>query len=475
MEEKALYFECASGISGDMAAGALIDLGADREALGRALASIPDPSFRVGIETVTRASIAATDFSVQLDEEHETRDHDMEYLYGHLHHAPAASPVDERHDPHHGHGHEHAGHDHEHGHEHDPGQHDPDHEHGPAHRHLSDIYGILDQVDMTDSARTLAKLIFRIVAESEAKAHAQDVENVHFHEVGAIDSIVDIVAVSVCFDSLGIRRVIVPALTEGTGTVRSQHGILPVPVPSVVNICSACGLTLQPSHMQGEFVTPTGAAIAGALKTDDALPPRYQIEKIGIGAGKREYPTANILRVMLLRVPVQEKQPRSSEGASGSGQPPFPEPENAVWTLETNVDDSTGEQLGFVLEELLRAGAREAYFTPIYMKKNRPGTLLTVLCDAEKIPAMEALLFRHTTTIGIRRYPVWRTALPRRIERVDTPYGSIRVKISEYLGTLRFAPEYDDVAQAARTSRTEFGRVYAAAKDRAEESFGQDE
>ena len=274
---KTLYLECNSGISGDMTVAALLDLGADKDVLLKVLSGINDKSFKINISRVNKSGIDCCDFDVILDEEHDGHDHDMEYLYGHEHH--------------HEHHHDHDLHHHEHHH---------NHEHHHEHRNLKDIYEIIDALEMTDNARKLAKRIFEILAEAEAKAHGRSIDEVHFHEVGAIDSIVDIVSIAVCFDNLEITDVIIPKICEGTGTVRCQHGILPVPVPAVINIASAYKLPLSIMDFRGEYVTPTGAAFAAAVMTGSKLPEIIIPGKVGLGAGKREHELPGILRAILI-------------------------------------------------------------------------------------------------------------------------------------------------------------------------------
>ncbi len=269
-----LYLECYSGISGDMTVGALLDLGADRKKLETVLQSIPAGGFTTKITAVSKSGVEACDFDVILDAEHENHDHDMEYLYG-TQEAGA---------------HEEAGGSHAH--------------HHHEHRSLREVYAIIDAAKMEEGARELAKKIFRIVAEAEAKVHGKPLEEVHFHEVGAIDSIVDIIAIAVCYEDLrekeNITDVIVPVLYEGCGTVRCRHGVLPVPVPAVAAIAESYGLRLHKIPDVGEFVTPTGAAAAAALATAKNLPEEYTIRRIGMGAGKRAYRRAGVVRAMIL-------------------------------------------------------------------------------------------------------------------------------------------------------------------------------
>lgn len=299
---KSLYLECNAGISGDMLVAALLDLGADKDALAKALDSIPAKGFSYNISRVSKAGVDCCDFDVILDAEHENHDHDMAFLHG----SEVAHEHEHCHEHHHEHTHEHEHehhHEHEHEHEHAPHEHHHKHEH----RGLKEVVAIINATQMTDAARALALKIFDIIAEAEGKAHAVAKEDVHFHEVGAIDSIVDIVAIAVCADSLGVKSVIVPELCEGRGTVRCQHGVLPVPVPATANIMQRFGFNVRLLPVQGEFVTPTGAAAAAALKTSDELPEQFKILAIGLGAGKRSYERPSILRALLIEDTAQKK------------------------------------------------------------------------------------------------------------------------------------------------------------------------
>lgn len=290
--KKTLYLECFSGISGDMTVGALLDLGVEEEVLQKALESLPLSGYTTRISTVEKSGIRARDFDVILEEEN--FDHDMEYLYG-------RDPELAERAHHHGHGHPHDDeHPHDHGHSHD---HDHSHDHGHhghehSHRSMADIRKILEESALTDGAKEIALKIFTILAEAEGKVHGKPPEEVHFHEVGAVDSIVDIAAASICLDVLSPEEVIVPVLFEGYGTVRCQHGVIPVPVPAVTAVMERARIPLHPMGLPGEFVTPTGAAIAAALCTGRKLPDRYRIRKVGIGAGKRVYDGPGILRAM---------------------------------------------------------------------------------------------------------------------------------------------------------------------------------
>ena len=297
---KKLYLECNAGISGDMLVAALLDLGADRAKLDEALQSIPAKGFTYNISRVSKAGVDCCDFDVVLDAEHENHDHDMSFLHGEAVAAHVHSHEHEHcHEHHHDHEHEHE-HCHEHHHDHDHVHTPHEHHHHHEHRGLKEVIEIINGTQMSEQARALALKIFDIIAEAEGKAHAVAKEDVHFHEVGAIDSIVDIVAIAVCFDSLGVDEVIVPELCEGRGTVRCQHGVLPVPVPATANIMQSFGLNVRLLPVQGEFVTPTGAAAAAALMTTHELPEQFKICAIGLGAGKRQYERPSILRALLI-------------------------------------------------------------------------------------------------------------------------------------------------------------------------------
>ena len=419
---KILYLECNSGISGDMTVGALLDLGADREVLERALGSLGVEGYHLHFGRAVKCGLDAYDFDVHLEEE------------GHGHECGES----------HGHDHEHVeghSHDYEHTHSHSHG-----HSHSHIHRNLSDIYRIIERLDSKEEVKELARNMFLIVAEAEAKAHGLPIDEVHFHE-----SIVDIISVAVCLDNLGVKDVVVSPLAEGHGQIRCQHGVIPVPVPATANIAAAHGLALRLTDQEGEMVTPTGAAIAAAVRTREKLPASCRIVKTGMGAGKKDFAHANVLRAMLLETDEEEK--------------------DQAWVLETNVDDCSGEMLGFVMEELFAAGALDVWNTPIYMKKNRPAYLLSTLCMENDIEKMEDLIFVHTTTIGVRRYPVSRTILERRKAEVETRFGNASVKICTRNGKTFCYPEYESVRAICRETGADFQSVYCEIRKAAEDLF----
>ncbi len=418
MDGRMLYFECYSGISGDMAVAAMLDLGADRDALDRALSSLDLDGFRTEVTRVSKSGLDVCDFNVIL--EVDNHDHDMGYLYGHEHH--------------HDHGH-HGDHD-EHDHDDHGAHHHGDHHH--PHRGLPEILSIIDRADMTDGAKAVSRKVFEIIGAAEAEAHGVPIDQVHFHEVGAVDSIVDVVALGVCIDSLGVSRVCFSELYEGTGCIRCQHGVIPVPAPAVANIASAHSLPLRITPSQGEYVTPTGAAFAAAVRDSD-VPASFTIDRIGLGAGKRESERSGILRAMLIT-------PRSSE--------------DTIVKLECNVDDCTGEALGFAAERLMREGARDAHYTPVFMKKGRPAYQLTVVCRESDRQRMERIVFEETSTVGIRRVAMDRTVMDRRIDEVDTPIGRVQVKVCTIDGIEKSHPEYESLAAICREKGIPFRDAY---------------
>lgn len=399
-----LYLEGASGISGDMTVAALLDLGGSREKLDAVLQSLRLDGFDYQIQQKSSYSICGCDFDVHL---HHPEHHHEEYYHEHHRHE---------------------------------------------HRHLSDVYEIIDRGSMSEKASSLAKKIFRIVAEAEGKAHGCPAEEVHFHEVGAVDSIVDIISAAVLIDDLGIEKVIVRGLNEGQGFVTCRHGSLPVPVPAVLNIAEKYGIVLRPTDNNGEMVTPTGIAIAAALRTTESLPAAYKILKTGIGLGKRDFGRANFLRAMII------------EDAASSDQ---------MYVIETNIDDSTAEELGLAMEKLLAAGAADVHFEPCFMKKNRPAYMLRIVTSAELLPEMEDIVFRNTTTIGLRKYPVERRCMERKIIRVRLNGGEVEVKQCRLGDIVRYNPEYESVKALAAAEGRPFRDVFDEAR-RAARDMGND-
>ena len=388
-----------------MTVGALLDLGGDIENLKKALGSLNVSGYEIKIYPTEKCGIGATKFDVILESDH--------------HHS---------HDHHHEHHHHH---DHDHNHSHDHEHHHHSHDHPHEHRGLNEILEIINRSDLTDRAKSLAIKMFDIVAQAEAKCHRIPVNEVHFHEVGAVDSIVDIVAVAVLIDQLDIGHVITGRVNEGTGSVKCQHGIIPVPSPATAQIASTHGIPLNITDAKGEMVTPTGAAILACLTDEFGAPDDMIIEKMGIGAGTKDFDRANILRAFLLKSQDVDKFT------------------DTVVKLETNIDDTTGEQLGFVMDMLFEKGVKDVFFTPIIMKKNRPSTMITVLTDEDKINTVVEILFKHTSTIGVRYENLKRKKMFREFDKVNTKYGEIEIKKLSYGDINKISVEYDSAKDAA--------------------------
>lgn len=442
-----LYLECYSGISGDMTVGALLDLGADREVLEKALESLGVGGYHLHFGRKAKSGIDAYDFDVHLeqDEHGHGNGHGHGNDHGHDHSHEHSHEHDHSHEHEHSHNHEHR---HSHGHDH---SYELEHSHNHMHRNIHDIFQIIDRLDSVQSVKDLAKKIFQIVAQAESKAHGIPMEEVHFHEVGAIDSIVDIISTAICLDNLGVDEVIVSPLAEGRGYVHCQHGTIPVPVPATANIVTSHGLVLKPTDNEGEMVTPTGAAIAAALHSGRDLPKNYKIQKIGIGAGNKDFKNANILRAMLIE-PLEDKP-------------------SDMWKLESNIDDCSGEMLGFAMDLLLEAGAADVWYSPVYMKKNRPAYTLEVLCKEELTECMEDIILTQTTSIGIRKYPVARTVMERRQERIQTVLGEALVKVCTHKGKSFCYPEYESIVTISRDNGLDFGSVYHQVMEEAVKKF----
>ena len=459
-----LYLECFSGISGDMTVAALLDLGADKTVLEKALNSLPISGFSIKINRIKKCGLDVCDFQVILEQEN--HDHDMEYLHSQTtsdttqstHTAQSTHTHNCSHEHSHSNSSEHTleqDHTHKETHLHNK-HHTNISEHSHLHRSLTDILFIIQQADMTNRAKQTAEKIFTILGEAEAKAHGTTLDQVHFHEVGAVDSIVDIISVAVCLDNLQISDVIIPSLHEGCGTVRCQHGILPIPVPATANIIQAYQIPLQITNAQGEFVTPTGAAIAAAIRSKEQLPKQFRIHRIGLGNGKRTYERPSILRAMLIETSLDNKTELSTD---------------VIFKLETNIDDCTGEMMGYVLECLMQAGAKDVHFYPVYMKKNRPAYQLNVLCKEEDIAKLEQIIFEQTTTIGIRRQKMERSVLHRTIKTLQTIYGDINVKICSLKEKKYVYPEYESVVRICRETGCSYPETYRKLLDLCQKQF----
>jgi uncharacterized protein (TIGR00299 family) protein len=380
-----------------------------------------------------------------LDHEH-GHEHDHEHAHGHDHeHA-------HEHEDEHEHGHEH-GHDHDHDHEH---AHDHGHPAHAPHRTFADIERIIESSGLAPEVRRTSLAIFRRLAEAEAKVHAKPVREVHFHEVGATDAIVDIVGAAICFHSLGVDAVWSSPVELGGGFVRCAHGLMPVPAPATAEILA--GVPTTRGATDTETATPTGAAILKTLA--DAFPasPAMILEKTAYGIGHRDTGIPNALRVHLAR-PAEQAAPHiSGRAAAGPGTM------QAARLLQCNIDDMTGEALGAALDLLMEEGAMDVHFTPIVMKKNRPATCVSLLCAPRDEARFKELLFRHTTTLGVKSFALEKTVLDTTVETVETPLGAVRVKHALLRGeVLRSKPELEDCRALAKRHGVPLAEVQALA------------
>src|SRR5580692_8387943 len=426
------YLECFSGMSGDMFLGALIDAGVSPRVLEEAVAAL-DVGARLEIWRVVRSGISATKVDVWVDGE---KDLPREEYWAEEGVARAASPAKTDHRQSH---HSHPEHEHRHNHEHSseggssragvPAPHE--HSHG---RGLTEIREIISKAEISDAAKKTAVAIFEALGMAEAKIHATSIEKVHFHEVGAVDAMVDIVCAAVGSEALGVEEIICSPLNVGGGTVRCAHGTFPVPAPATVELLE--GAPVYSSGVQAELVTPTGAAIVKILARRFAAFPEMRIDKSGYGAGSRDFPGhPNVVRLTI------GEAASTLAGKTAS---------DTVTILEANLDDLNPQVFGYVMDRLLEEGALDAFGVPVQMKKNRPGTLLTVLCKPEHAAKLTRLIFAETTTLGVRRREEARQTLARRWENVHTAWGEVRIKIASMNGTItNYAPEYEDCRKIA--------------------------
>lgn len=386
------YLDCASGISGDMALGALVDAGADLAAIQRGIDSLGLTGIQLVATEVKKRGFRAKQIVVE---------------------------------------------------------HEPEH----AHRHLHHITAMIDRGDLTPRARDIATRIFRRLAEAEAKVHGSTIEKVHFHEVGAVDSIADIVGAAIGFDLLGIEQVACSAIPTGNGFVEIAHGRCAIPAPATGELLR--GVPLAPLDVEGELTTPTGAAIVATLASQFGPLPAMKVETIGYGAGQKDFPQPNILRLFI------GTQSSSASPASATHSPQL----ESILLLETNLDDCPGDAIGHAVDRLFAAGALDVSVTPIQMKKSRPGVLLSVQAQHAEADQLEAILFQETTTLGVRRQQVARTVLAREAAEVATSWGPIAGKIV-YLpdGTRRFAPEYEACHRVALAEQLPLAAVISAAR-----------
>lgn len=405
---KTLYLECNMGAAGDMLAAALLELHPQPEEFVRRMNSLGIPGVEFSAQPAVKCGITGTHVSVTVHgEEEESQD-------VHLHHH------DHHHDHEHAHDHDHEHHEHEH----------HDHDHGHGHHHhagMGDIRHILSHLDIPQDVREDAEEVYELIALAESHAHGRPVEEIHFHEVGTLDAVADVVAVCWLIHDLEPEQILASPIHVGWGQVRCAHGILPVPAPATAHILR--DVPTYGGSVEGELCTPTGAALLKHFAQSFGPSPVMRVEKIGYGMGKKDFEAANCLRAML--------------GETQEGR-------ETIAQLCCNLDDMTPEALGFVQERLWEAGALDVTTTPVGMKKNRPGVLLTCMCRLEDRERLVSLLFRHTTTLGIRESQCSRYTLSRSQRSLETPWGPVRIKTSAGWGVTREKPEYEDLAKIAR-------------------------
>ncbi len=428
---KTLYIECGMGVAGDMLTAALTDLFPEKEKIVGELNDLNIPGVEYRLSDSVKCGITGRHMDVIVngvceDEHLHEHHHDHEHDHGH--------------EQSHEHSHEHH-HDHEHSHEHD---HDHEHSHdGHTHTHtgMHQIEHIVWDLGLPAKVEQDVLAVYKLIAEAESKVHGVPVTDIHFHEVGTMDAVADIVAVCYLIHKLSVDDILASPVNTGSGTVKCAHGILPVPAPATAILLE--GLPIYNDGIKGELTTPTGAALLKHFVRHFGNMPAMTTDAVGYGMGKKDFERANCVRVFLGDTIKKEK-------AAGGSLPKDKTPEDVVPELSCNVDDMTAEEIGFAMERLFEGGAYEVYTIPIGMKKNRPGTLLRVICPQERKEGLVRLLFAHTTTIGVRETVTYRNVLDRKIETFDTPYGPVRVKQVSGYGVERSKAEYEDLARIAK-------------------------
>ena len=433
---RTLYLECGMGAAGDMLTAALLELIPDRESFIREMNSLGLPGISVSAEASVKCGITGTHMIVKIHGEEEKsedvpnsletarehhHEHDQHPEHDHHHDHRFGRHPDEEHDFEHDHGNVHP-HEHEQEHGHHAGE-----AHHHHHASISEIETIIDSLDVSDRVKKDAKAVYRIIAEAESQVHGRPVNEIHFHEVGTMDAVTDVLGVCILMEMIAPEQVIVSPVHVGSGHVHCMHGILPVPAPATALILK--GIPVYGGQVRGELCTPTGAALIRYFAASFGDRPVMTTEAIGYGMGKKDFEQANCVRAFL----------EESEGTRES-----------ITRLECNLDDMTGEDIGFAMEQLFAAGARDVYTQPIGMKKNRPGILFSVICLPDDADRLAAVMMKHTTTLGVRRQDMSRYVLSRGIETLDTAYGPVRIKTASGMGVHRAKLEYEDLSSLAK-------------------------
>ena len=456
-----LYLEPFSGLSGDMLNALLLDLGADRKHLEEALKTISLDGYHLHVDRIAKSSIWGTDFDVHM--EHGEKDHGIAGDFDHHHHD---HHHEHEHTHEHAHSHAHEEHTHAHTHEHsqphDHHHHDHEHTHdGHSHKHthshhhhhgevrgLKEIETIILSSGVSDFVKEKSLEVFRDIAQAEANVHQMPVEEIHFHEVGATDSIIDIMSFFILWETLDIDAVYSTAVTEGSGTITVAHGVMPVPVPAVMQLRLGTSIPFsQDFDILTELVTPTGLALFKAIRPVFAQPSNLTATKVGYGFGKRDTGKFNALRGTLL-----EKSTHSHQVVTSNN--------DEIIQIDTTIDDQSGEELGYIMSLLLEEGALDVHYTPVYTKKNRPATHLTLLIQEGDLERFTAILFKQTSTIGFRYQNVQRKVMTRTFQTQQTSLGAVKVKKNQYGTFTKSTLEYEDCARIAHETGLSIQAVY---------------
>ena len=453
-----LFLEPFSGLSGDMLNALLLDLGADRKHLEEALKTISLDGYHLHLDRIAKSSIWGTDFDVHM--EHGEKDHGIAGDFDHHHHEHDHDHHEHEHTHEHAHSHTHEEHTHAHTHMHEHShdhhhEHDHTHEHTHSHHHhhgevrgLKEIETIILSSGTSDFVKEKSLEVFRDIAQAEANVHQMPVEEIHFHEVGATDSIIDIMSFFILWETLDIDAVYSTAVTEGSGTITVAHGVMPVPVPAVMQLRLGTSIPFsQDFDIHTELVTPTGLALFKAIRPVFAQPSNLTATKVGYGFGKRDTGKFNALRGTLLEKTTHSHQVVTSHN-------------DEIIQIDTTIDDQSGEELGYIMSLLLEEGALDVHYTSVYTKKNRPATHLTLLIQEGDLERFTTILFEQTATIGFRYQNVQRKVMTRTFETLQTSLGAVKVKKNQYGTFTKSTLEYEDCARIAKETGLSIQAVY---------------
>lgn len=465
---KTLYLECNMGAAGDMLMAALTELMPDKDEFVKQLNDLQIPRVKIERTEMQKCGIMGTHMVVTVNGEEEKSVDVPLHAHAHSHiHEEHEHSHEDMHDAHEGHHHEHSheefhgdshehiheDHDHHHEHTHEDHMHHHDHTHPHSHHHTSmnDIEYIIGHLNVPEKVKEDAIAVYKLIAEAESHAHGRPVEEVHFHEVGAMDAVADIVGVCLAIYKLAPEQIVASPVHVGYGQIHCAHGILPIPAPATAYILK--GVPIYGGRIEGELCTPTGAALLKHFAQSFGQMPMMAVEKTGYGMGMKDFTDANCLRA-IIGESVEEKERTGCHGG--------PQEMDSIIELCCNLDDMTPEKIGFVTELLMKEGAFDVYTTNIQMKKNRPAVMLTCMCAKEDREKFLTLILKHTTTLGVREYNCRRYGLKREIKEVETCYGTVRVKVASGYGIVKEKPEYEDMAQIAKEKNLSLAEIEKA-------------